>query len=268
MATEMIFKRVENKYLMDPEQTESVYRALEEHMVLDRYGRSSIRNIYFDTESFLLVRRSNEKPEYKEKLRIRSYGRATRDDDVFVELKKKYDGIVYKRRLTMPYGRAMEWFGTDTDDFPRTQIGQELDYLRHRYPGIRPAMYLTYDREAYSPKDGGDLRITMDSNILARLDDIDLASEPGGHSVLPEGTTLMEIKTMYGYPRWLLDVLNGARLYRSSFTKYGNAYRQMVLGKRPIAQEQGIAAVPDGMMIRNRAVTDLGTDVYGVCGSY
>ncbi len=232
MASKMVFKRYELKYLMDEGQTKAVYDALKEYMVLDKYGHSSIRNIYFDTDDFLLARRSISKPLYKEKLRIRSYGKAETDSEVFVELKKKYEKVVYKRRLTMPLDQAMEWF-TPEGKRPDTQIGEEIDFMRERYPGIRPAMLLTYEREAYYAKDGSDLRITIDSNILARTEDIDLTSETGGFAVLPEGYTLMEIKTLYGYPPWLTSVLSGNRLYKSSFSKYGNAYKEMVLGRNP-----------------------------------
>jgi len=233
MEPKMIFKRYELKYLIDDDQTDAVYNALEEHMNLDSYGHSSIRNIYLDTDNFLLASRSIEKPLYKEKLRFRSYGTAAKDGKIFVELKKKYDGVVYKRRLSMPLDKAMEWFTTDTNDYPKTQIGEEIDFLRTRYQGIRPAMYLTYEREAYYSKDGGDLRITIDNNIQARMKDIDLTSEPGGHQVLPEGYLLMEIKTMYGYPKWLTKVLGDNRLYKSSFSKYGNAYKEMILKSEP-----------------------------------
>ena len=242
MTFKMVFKRHELKYLMDEAQTRALYEALDGHMAIDEYGRSSIRNIYFDTDDFLLVRRSIEKPPYKEKLRIRSYGRPESDGEVFVELKKKYKSVVYKRRLSMPLDKAMAWFSTETDDFPHTQIGEEIDFLRHRYPGIRPAMLLTYEREAYRSKDGGDLRITLDSNILARMDDVRLDSETGGHSVLPEGYTLMEVKTMYGYPKWLLDVMNANHLYKTSFSKYGNAYKQMVIGRIP----ETLTRIPTG----------------------
>ncbi len=242
MAVKTVFKRYELKYLMDEAQTEAVYRALKEHMTLDKYGHSSIRNIYFDTEDFLLARRSISKPLYKEKLRIRSYGKAEEDGIVFVELKKKYDGVVYKRRLTMPYNEAMAWFSDPDNHGPRTQIGEELDYLKERYPGIYPAMLLTYEREAYYANDGSDLRITIDSNILARLDDVDLTHEVGGHKVLPEGYTLMEIKTLFGYPPWLNEVLCGNALYKSSFTKYGNAYKQMIVKRIP----EDYVRIPNG----------------------
>ncbi len=242
MGPKMVFKRYELKYLMDEEQTAAVYRALSEHMALDGYGHSSIRNIYFDTEDFLLARRSISKPMYKEKLRFRSYGAVERDGTVFVELKKKYDSVVYKRRLAMPLDEAMEWFSSPDAAGPHSQIGEEIGFLRRRYPGLHPAMLLTYEREAYYARDGSDLRITIDTNVQARLDDVDLTRGPGGHEVLPEGYTLMEIKTLYGYPPWLNRVLSGSRLYKSSFTKYGNAYKQMVVRRTP----EDFLRIPNG----------------------
>lgn len=243
MTFKMVFKRHEMKYLMDAEQTKAVYKALNEHMKLDNYGHSTIRNIYFDTDSYLLVRRSIEKPLYKEKLRFRCYGETESDGDVFVELKKKHDSVVYKRRLTMPLDKAMSWFDGGSEDFPHTQIGEEIDFFRSRYPGIHPAMLLTYEREAYTPKDGSDLRITIDSNIRARTEDVRLDSELGGHSILPDGYMLMEVKTMYGLPRWLLDVMNHNGLYKTSFSKYGSAYKEMILGRMP----ECFARIPNGM---------------------
>jgi len=226
------FRRYELKYLLNEDQMEAMQIALESNMETDRYGRSSIRNIYFDTDDYLLARRSNEKPFYKEKLRFRSYGRPAPTDEVFVELKKKYDGVVYKRRLMMPLDKAMDWFTADGADRPDTQIADEIDFLRIRYPGIGPKMLLTYDRDAYSQQ-GTDLRITIDRNVLARIEDVDLTSDKGGRNVLPDGYSMMEIKTLYGYPQWLTRVLSDNGLYKTSFSKYGNAYKEIVLGFDP-----------------------------------
>ena len=227
-----VFRRYELKYLMDVEQADAVLDALERHMELDRFGLSTIRNIYFDTPNYLLARNSIARPIFKEKLRFRSYGVPSKEDVIFVELKKKYDSVVYKRRLAMPLGDAMDWFCANGEG-PDTQIGEEIGYIKVRYPDIRPAMFLSYDREAYRSKDDDDLRITIDRNILARTEDLDLSSETGGCPVLPEGYILMEIKTMYGYPDWLTSVLSSNHLYKSRFSKYGNAYKEMVLGKVP-----------------------------------
>ena len=240
MEYRSVFKRYELKYLMDSEQASAVRRALEENMVHDRYAFSSIRNVYFDTPSYLLARRSIEKPMYKEKLRFRSYGKPSENREIFVELKKKYDSVVYKRRVTMGLRDAMQWFCSDGCG-PDSQIGQEIGYMKTRYPDIRPAMFLSYERESFCAE-GSDLRITVDSDIVARTEDVSLSSDAPGHAVLPSGYTLMEIKTMYGYPVWLNSVLGSNRLYKSCFTKYGNAYKEMVLGKVP----EEFARIPGG----------------------
>ena len=91
MAPQTVFKRYELKYMLTLEQKERMETAMSPYMELDKYGRTTIRNIYLDTDSYRLIRRSIEKPAYKEKLRIRSYSRATADTTVFVELKKKYE---------------------------------------------------------------------------------------------------------------------------------------------------------------------------------
>ena len=228
----MVFKRYELKYLLDEDQYQSVQAVLEEHMKMDEYGRSEIRNVYYDTEDHLLIRRSIEKPLYKEKLRFRSYGRPKRDGKIFVELKKKYDGVVYKRRLNMPLNEAVEWFANPESKPPEGQIGAEIDFMRHRYQGIRPMMNVNYDREAFFADDS-DFRVTLDYSVRAGIDDVGLRSKDTVFNVLPEGYTLMELKTMGGIPLWMTKVLSENGIYRTSFSKYGNAYKQMVLGKEP-----------------------------------
>ena len=93
MAYQTTFERYEIKYLLTPQQKELLLRAMQGRMQLDQFGRSTIRNIYYDTDTFRLIRRSLEKPTYKEKLRIRSYRQVRPGDPVFVELKKKCKGI-------------------------------------------------------------------------------------------------------------------------------------------------------------------------------
>ena len=243
MEYKSVFRRYELKYLMDEHQTEAMYDAIKHNMRMDRYGISTIRNIYFDTPNYLLARDSIARPMFKEKLRFRSYGIPSDVDKVFVELKKKYDSVVYKRRLAMPLKDAMDWFCGDGQG-PDTQIGREIGYTKIRYPDIRPAMLLSYDRGAYCSDVHPDLRITIDRNILARTEDVSLSSEVGGHPVLPESYTLMEIKTMYGYPSWLTSALNSCHLYKSRFSKYGNAYKEMILGKMP----EEFSRIPNGEM--------------------
>lgn len=224
MTFQTVFKRYELKYLLTPEQKEIILDAMRDRMVPDSYGRSTIRNVYYDTESYILIRRSIEKPVYKEKLRMRSYVRAAKNEDVFVELKKKYKGVVYKRRISLPEDEASAWIGGSSECTVKNQISKEIDYFKSYYGGLRPSVFLSYEREAYFSKDDGGFRVTFDDNILYRTDDISLCGDIYGSPVLPTGKVLMEIKCGGGIPLWMSSVLSKERIYKTSFSKYGKAY--------------------------------------------
>lgn len=228
MAYQNVFKRYELKYMLTLEQKSRVLEAMEKYMSLDKYGRTAIRNIYFDTDSYRLVRRSIEKPAYKEKLRIRSYCRAGEDTPVFVELKKKYDGVVYKRRLAMPEKQAMDWLGRGQPCPTDSQIADEINYFLAYYGTLQPRVFLSYEREAYYCRGGGAFRVTFDDNILCRRDDLSLRSELRGAPILEDGKVLMEVKTPGGIPLWMTQVLTRERIYKTSFSKYGTAYETMI----------------------------------------
>ena len=231
MKYQQVFKRYELKYMLTRQQKEAVLCAMEGCMKLDEYGRTAIRNIYYDTDSYLLIRRSIEKPVYKEKLRLRSYGRAGADDSVFVELKKKYDGVVYKRRLTMPQAEVMKCLAEHAPLPGNSQISREIDYFSEFYRTLHPAAFISYEREAFYSVDGSDLRVTFDENILARTRELTLDSGTYGTPLLRDGMTLMEVKTSGGYPRWLVDVLTKNRIYKTSFSKYGCCYEKVIYPK-------------------------------------
>lgn len=228
MAFQTVFKRYELKYMMTIEQKEKVVTAMEPYMKLDQYGRMTIRNIYYDTETYQLIRRSIEKPIYKEKLRIRSYGQASSDSTVFVELKKKYDSIVYKRRISLPEREAMSWIAGERHCRNHSQISQEVDYFLDYYRTLRPVVFLSYEREAYYSKDASDFRVTFDDTILCRREDLSLQSEVYGESLLPKGMVLMEVKCSGGIPLWMTNVLSRECIYKTSFSKYGTAYKTMI----------------------------------------
>lgn len=231
MAYQNTFKRYELKYLLSEEQKTLLMDAMSQHMAMDQYGRTIIRNLYFDTESYRLIRHSMEHPVYKEKLRIRSYALAAPDGQVFVELKKKYDHIVYKRRLTMPQDDALSWLSGNKQLAPPCQIGQEIDYFRRYYGDLHPTVFLSYAREAWYSLDGSDFRVTFDDDILCRQDGLSLSNTPGGTSLLPAGKTLMEIKTSGGIPLWMTHLLTENHIYKTSFSKYGTAYEKLIYPK-------------------------------------
>ena len=228
MAYQMTFKRYELKYLLNKKEKEEILLAMKPHMKLDDYGRTVIRNIYFDTENFRLIRRSLEKPVYKEKLRIRSYKPVQIKDPVFVEIKKKYKSVVYKRRLLLPEKTVMESFRTGEPLPVCSQIGDEIQYFREYYKNLQPSVFLSYEREAFYSLDGSDFRVTFDENILYRRNDISLGSEIYGHPLLGKQQTLMEIKTSGGIPLWMSETLTKHHLYKTSFSKYGSAYQRMM----------------------------------------
>ena len=229
MSYTNVFKRYELKYLLTPAQHDAVLRGIAPYMQLDDYGRTTIRNIYFDTEDYRLIRHSNEKPAYKEKLRVRSYKLVGSDDTVFVELKKKYDGVVYKRRIALPESVALDWLLGRTKSPCDTQISREIDYFMSFYGSLRPSMFLSYEREAFYERAGGDFRVTFDDNILCRSTDLSLRCGPSGHSVLPPNRVLMEIKCSGAIPLWMVKILSSEKIYKTSFSKYGRAYIDTVL---------------------------------------
>ena len=230
MTYQDTFKRREIKYLLTREQKEGLLRAMEGRMALDQYGRTTIMNVYYDTPEYLLIQRSLEKPDYKEKLRVRSYGTADRGDVVFLELKKKYDGIVYKRR-TSATERDAEGYLLQNRALPkRDQITEEIDYFKSFYQNLAPAMVISYEREAYYCTQGTDLRLTMDENILWRETDLNLRRAPYGEALLRDDQTLLEIKIGLAMPLWLAHALSELGIFQTSFSKYGNAYLQKQAG--------------------------------------
>lgn len=228
MAIQTVFKRYELKYMLTFEQKEKVLKAIEPYMKIDKYGRSTIRNLYYDTDTYLLIRRSIEKPAYKEKLRVRSYAQATDDSRVFVELKKKHKHIVYKRRISLPYKDAVNWLSGDKHTDRHTQISEEVDYFLDYYESLHPTLFLSYEREAYYSNDGSDFRVTFDDTILCRQNNLSLKSDVYGTSILEKGQVLMEIKCSGGIPLWMTKVLSQERIYKTSFSKYGTAYRTLI----------------------------------------
>lgn len=236
-----VFQRYELKYLITAEEKAYVLDAMAPYMALDEYGRTTIRNVYYDTGNYRMIRRSIDRPSYKEKLRVRSYRQVGREDTVFVELKKKAKGIVYKRRIPLPEAVATAWAsGAGLAQKPEdSQIAREIDYVLRFYGDLRPACYLSYEREAYFALDGSDFRVTFDENILARTDALSLCESPGGRALLPDGMTLMEIKCAGGLPLWMVHTLSERRIYKSSFSKYGAAYRDLIYSQQKGVHNDG-----------------------------
>lgn len=247
MTYTAIFQRVEKKYLLTQAQLERILPALLEFLIPDGYGETTVCSLYLDTPDDLLARRSIEKPAYKEKLRLRSYGVPGDESAAYLEMKKKTGGIVYKRRIACRTANAMAYLKGGAPPCGPCQIFQEIDYMRLRY-GLSPRLCLCYDRTAYLEREPTPdaLRVTIDRHVRVRESGLDLRLGDAGDPLLPENARLMEIKTARALPIWLCDVLARHRVYPAPFSKYGRAYqaRTRRMAARETDRERETVVVP------------------------
>ena len=234
MKNKGVFKRVEMKYILNEFQYRALRKDLEGLAEVDQYGETPILNIYYDTPDFHLVRMSLDKPLYKEKLRLRSYGTPDDNRNSFIEIKKKFQGVVYKRRVAMPYTDAVSYLEGDDRDAIRArqiwtpvdrQISREIDSFMGHYQTLAPRMVVSYDRIAMFGVNDPELRITFDKNLRWRTDDLDLRHGGYGTALLLPDQYLMEIKIMGAMPVQLARSLSSLKIFSSSFSKYGSGYR-------------------------------------------
>lgn len=218
-----IFKRVEEKYLLTENQKERLLEEIKEYIEKDKYYESTICNIYFDNLNHDLIINSLDKPFFKEKIRLRSYGVPTLKDDVYLEIKRKYNGIVSKRRVKMTLKEFYNYLNNQIFDH-NNQIMKEIDYC-FKYYNLIPTIYIAYDRISYKGKDC-DLRITFDSNLRSRFDDLKLELGDSLEKYFKENYYIMEIKTLGSIPLWLVKSLSKLNIYPTLFSKYGKIYEK------------------------------------------
>lgn len=233
------FKRLEDKFILDKAQFESLKARLNDIMELDLYCRGGsypILNIYFDREDNEVIRRSCEKPYYKEKLRLRSYGVPDKGDyPVFLELKKKIGGVVNKRRASLTYDEAKRFLSAGEkppkSDYLTNQVLSEIEdfILRHRHE-IKPAAFLSYKRIAMFGKKDSSFRITFDTEITARRENVTLSGGCYGDLLLPPECCLMEVKFLGAMPSGFASMLSELKIYSRSFSKIGTEYKAMLTG--------------------------------------
>lgn len=221
---ENIFRRVEEKYLLTKEQYEVLFEVIGEYIEKDKFFETTICNIYFDNKNHDLIINSMEKPAYKHKVRLRSYGVPTLRDDVFLEIKFKYKNVVGKRRVKFKLEEFKDYIVDhqfDHDD----QIMKEIDYLFDLYK-LKPAYFIAYDRKSYCECGNRNLRITIDTNLRSRKDLLSLELGDEGQLYFEEEMYIMEIKTLGAMPLWLVRSLSKLGIYPTSFSKYGSIYKK------------------------------------------
>ena len=221
-----VFKRKEVKYLLTEAQLAALRPVMETHMEPDAFAHSSISNLYYDTPDFRMLRRSQEKPVYKEKLRLRGYGVPDEETQVFPEIKKKAEGIVYKRRVSMPYGDAIRYLSRRRPGGDG-QIFQELNWMLLAYGSLAPRIFLSYERDSWKGREDSSLRLTLDREILWRTEALDLRRGAWGEPLLEPGQVLMEVKITNAAPLWLAEALSENGIFPISFSKCGRAFETL-----------------------------------------
>lgn len=223
-----VMQRYELKYILTAKQTQFFCERIEGHMEPDAYGLTSIASLYYDTPDYRLIRASLEKPAYKEKIRLRSYGPATERSPVFLELKRKADGIVYKRRIATTLPEAQRFLSGAGALGADSQINREIRYFCDYYRTLVPTCMIICDRTAYF-EPNGDLRLTIDRAPRFRTDDFRFRRLSEGTPLLTPGETILEIKVQETIPLWLVRILADGGIRQGSISKYGEAYRRQAV---------------------------------------
>lgn len=223
--------RFEYKYVLTKEQFSYLKNAIKDHLKIDNYGHTTIASLYYDTPDSRLIRTSIDKPAFKEKIRVRCYGLASEKNPVFLEIKRKYQKVVYKRRIVTSEEVAEKFFKREIDSIDNSQISKEISYFRDFYKTLVPMCLIIYDREAYYD-DTGKLRLTIDNNPRYRTSDLNLHTSFEGKSILPFEGAVMEIKSQGSLPLWLTSILDTGKIFKTPFSKVGQAYMKHMKDKK------------------------------------
>lgn len=219
-----VFNRYEKKYMLTAEEYKILRKRLDEYMLEDAYGIHTIRNIYYDTDTDELIRTSLEKPRYKEKFRVRCYGQPTSESEIFLEIKKKYKGLVNKRRVVLKPQETKAYLEEGKHPANDSQIMREIDYFLMHYQ-LKPKVYLAYDRVALFGKEDKNFRVTFDTNIRSRNFDLRLENDENTTTILGNDYYLMEVKISDSIPLWFVHILDEMNIRTISFSKYGTVYK-------------------------------------------
>ncbi|MBP3899639.1 polyphosphate polymerase domain-containing protein [Candidatus Saccharibacteria bacterium] len=230
---QQIFRRTEIKYVLSENQVKSLLWLIEPYLKKDKYFKGTNCSIYFDNDSRYLAIHSLEKPLYKEKVRVRSYGVPKLDDTVFLEIKKKFKGIGSKRRIPIKLSDFYEYQKTGRLDSDSEVIKAELDNCFKRY-NLRPTMFLAYDRTSYCDKDDPTFRLTFDRNVRSRNDNLRLEKGDSGKKFFKHGEVVMEVKALERFPFYFVHALSKLKIYPSSFSKYGRVTEKEIFKGKEI----------------------------------
>lgn len=230
---ENTFKRYEKKYYLTKEQKEGLEAIILKHMKLDSFceknGSYLIRNIYYDTDHEDLARISTSKPLFKEKLRVRKYGTFNDGkDDYYLEIKRKSNKVVYKRRVKMTWNEINDFVSRreipKREGYLDKQVLKELDYFLSIYK-VEPKSFISYMRVAYFDCSDPSFRLTFDNNIFSRREGFSFDDDTKETELIDDDHYLMEVKVSTAIPLWFTRGLSSLNIYPCSFSKYGTDFK-------------------------------------------
>lgn len=224
------FNRYEQKFLIPIDQIDHIKEQIGPYVTQDDNASLShytICNIYYDTTNDEIIKRSVSKPMFKEKLRLRCYGEPKQGDIMFLEIKKKLNGFVNKRRTSISYEDACmlihEKVMPIKKSYHNSQVLNEI-YFYVKNKQLIPRISLSYDREAYYAIDDESIRLTFDYNMTSRRDNVNLGRTHEDTLIVQDERAILEVKTTGALPLWLTNILTANQIYPNSFSKYGTEF--------------------------------------------
>lgn len=224
------FNRFELKYLLPIEHAGEFKKAIKSFLHVDSFGEEgqyALTSLYYDTPDHRFYWEKIDGIKVRRKLRIRHYetrDAITPETPVFVEIKKRIDRVIIKKRAKMPYKDAVnlcnEGIMPAKFDPKDKKTLEEVQSMFHTYP-LRPTLITSYFRHALigTHYDLG-LRVTFDTNIRFRDHDLDLTSKNRGKFIIPPNIALMEIKANGAIPYWLTEMIGAHNIRLIRVSKY------------------------------------------------
>ena len=230
-----VFHRFEKKFILTHEQYAEIAQTLCARMKIDDNNKSGdmyhVRSLYYDTPHNSLISEALSTPRYKEKVRLRAYGKPQRDDIVFVEIKKKVNGVGSKRRIELPLNDAYMFL--DCGRLPCSYEDDKAQVMREIYAilsrngmNLRPSALISYSRLALDGLEDKGLRITFDSDLRGQTHDLLLESEDRGTPIIDSEHVVMEVKAPAALPLWLTRQLSHRQTFARKFSKYRAIYQK------------------------------------------
>lgn len=216
------------KYIIDEKTVGELRKCLlANNMRKQIHDSDLVVSAYCDTDDFASIRKCIDDPKHKEKIRIRSYGPIGDDDLAYLEIKRKENGLLTKRRVKVRYGDIPGILSGSQK--MQGEFGDELDDFLSRYPNSEPRIRISYERESYKAEDeSSDLRVTLDHDIRYKVGKGIRLDGSDGTCLMSPRRYIIEIKTLGETPKWLDMFFKSRSLKPRSYSKYAKAYTKAV----------------------------------------